>query len=30
MEFSFIGMKYLHYGAPAAIVHGDLKSLNGM
>ena len=25
-----IGMKYLHYGAPMAIVHGDLKSLNGM
>ena len=25
-----IGMKYLHHGAPTAIVHGDLKSLNGM
>ena len=24
------GMRYLHYGAHKAIVHGDLKSLNGM
>ena len=29
-RFFCSGMKYLHYGVPDAIVHGDLKSLNGM